>query len=175
MVEVFMNAKGFLFRRGRVQVGSMPFTTLEVEVAEAATESDKREMDYLSGEFVPGEVFKVGKGKVVLGPPREFTHEVELRAAGNPDFQQYADIGPRKTVRCCSTGEAAEITRRYQERYEMGMGNCSKEHGRVWLLPAGGKGRRKRVGQVWYNGKFRTNAQIAEFEAEMARKYPSHR
>lgn len=173
MIEMYVNARGFLFRRGATQVGTMPFETLEVQHDKAATEEDKRDMKFYAEEFFPGEVYKFGKPArtVILGPTKEFTHEVTLRAAGNPDKYQYADIGPRKTVRCCSIEEAQAIVNKYQATYEMGGGNCSKEHGVVWQLPVGGKGRRKSIGRVHFQGNFQTHEETAKWEAEIKAKY----
>jgi hypothetical protein len=171
MIEMYATARGFIFRRGTKQVGSMPFDTLQVTLSEEVTEREQWDIDYYSKEYVAGEICKFAGREVILGPLRDFTHEVTLHACGNPDRQQYADIGPRKTVRVCSIEEAQQAVKDYQSRHDMGGGNCAKDHGIVWQLPQGGKGRRKKVGEVCYGGRYDTVAEIKAFKAEMEAKY----
>ncbi len=173
MIEMYITPRGFLFRRGRVEVGTMPFDSLEIRKNEKATPEDEEDMRSYAGELYPGEVYRTGRGSdtVVLGPPKVYTHEVTLRAAGNPDFRQFSDIGPRKTVRCCGAEEAKKLVLHYQTYYDMGGGNCSKEHGVVYELPAKPGGRRKSVGRVWYNGRYVTHAEEKAINAEIEAKY----
>lgn len=171
-IDLYISASCFIFRRGNKEVARAPFSTLEPSFDTAATEEDITHINYYLEEYTPGEVMKQPPAAgVVLGPPREFTHEVTLRAAGNPDFQQYADIAPRKTVRVCSIEEAQAVVRKYQADNNMGGGNCSKEHGVVWKLPKDGKGKRKSLGRVHYNGKFETHAETKAWEKSIKEKY----
>ena len=169
MIDTYTSSSCFIFRKGSTEVGRAPFATLNFEATEAASDSDIDDARFYLGEYVAGE--KLKNPTVILGPPREFTHEVTLHAAGNPDFRQYTDIGPKKTVRCVGTEEAVAIVKAYQTRYDMGGGNCAKDHGIVWELPKGGKGKRKKAGEVTYGGRFWTTVEKAKWEAEMKAKY----
>lgn len=129
-------------------------------------------MKWLLSDYMPGEVLNVvGAKGIVLGPDRPHTHEVTLHGCGNPDFQQYADIAPKKTVRIWGIDEARKATLDYQENYDMGGGNCAKDHGKVWLLPQTMSGKRKLVGYVNYGGRYETVAERKAFEKSMKEKY----
>lgn len=170
MIDMYTTASGFLFRKGAKDVGSAPFATLELTAIDGLSAEELSDMEYYLKEFVAGEIFKrKGREDIVLGPVREFTHEVTLDAVGNPDRQQYARIGPKKTVKVCSIEEAVEAVKAYQSHYDMGCGNCSKDHGVVWELPAGKK--RRKVGEVNYGGRYWTLAEKAAWEAETKAKY----
>jgi len=169
MITTYETKDGFLFRRGEKNVGRLPYTSLKLQLLLEATGEDIEEIGWLTPEFTAGEVYKpAGKHEIVLGPKRKFTHEVTLHACGNPDFGQYADIAPKKIVRCCGTDEAVKIVKDYQSHYDMGGGNCSLEHGVVWEL---GAARRKKVGAVSYNGRYQTVAEIKASKAEHEAKY----
>lgn len=172
-IDLYISATCFIFRSGPTEVGRAPFSALVLEPSKKATAEEIAGMNYELDDHVAGELYKTPNTKdpIVLGPVREFTHEVTLRACGNPDYQQYADIGPKKTVRVVGIEEAQEAVRAYQARYEMGGGNCAKEHGVVWELPKCGKGKRKKVGEVRYNGRYWTIAERAKWEAENKAKY----
>lgn len=172
-IDLYVSAAGFIFRNGATETGRVPFNTLVLEPSKKATAEEISEMTFDLAEFVAGEVYKTPNSKdpIVLGPAREFTHEVTLRACGNPDMRQYADIGPKKTVRVVGIEEARQVVKEYQDRYDMGGGNCAKEHGVVWELPKGGKGKRKKVGEVCYGGRYDTVAEKAKWEAELKAKY----
>lgn len=163
MIELYTTAKGFLFlNRKEKQVGSMAYDTMELVFTKAATEEDKDHMRSYAKGFIRGEVLLHSGKSTVLGPARDYTHEVTLRAAGNPDMQQWADIGPRKTVLVCGVEEARQVVLDYQAHHIMGIGNCSEEHGVVWQRPVGGKGRRRKVAKITYNGTIMTNEQVKE-------------
>lgn len=174
MIQTFVSKDQFAFRSGTKLLGSLPLKTLELTISEEATPDEAREIRFLSEDYIPGEVISVkqlSEDPLVLGPDRAFTHEITLHACGNPDRRQYANIAPRKTVRVCGIEEAREVFAAYRTRYNMGAGNCAKEHGTVWELPSGKGGKRKRVGRVSYNGRYATLAEIKAFQAEMAAKY----
>lgn len=172
MIDMIPAANGFAFYRRTTRIGLMPYDTMVPQITdEKVTPDEQWYIDYYAKEHVAGEMFKLGKTVIVLGPLREFTHEVVVHAVGNPDHRQFADIAPRTVVRVCGIEEAQKVVREYQTRNEMGGGNCSKEHGTVWALPVGGKGRRKKVGEVSYNGRYWTVAEKAAWEAEIKAKY----
>lgn len=173
MIDLYLNNTTFIFRHKDKEVGRCPFATLEPVFAKGASKEDMEDVEMLMGEYTLGEllVTKSSKEPILLGPVREFTHEVTLYACGNPDMGQYAAIGPRKTVRVVGLEEAAAAVKAYQSHYEMGGGNCAKEHGVVWELPTKTGGKRKKVGSVGYNGRYETVAETKAFEAEMKAKY----
>jgi hypothetical protein len=164
-MRIGTNAEGFIFRDdyGKL-LARMPFRTMELVVEQGTSQEQEREVRFYAAEYVPGELFKPfkpGSEEIVLGPPKEFVYEVTLHACGNPDHQQYADIGPKKTVRVCTIGDACKVTVDYQERYDMGFGNCGKSHGTVWQLRPNRRTRR-RVGRVTYSGGYRPLAEGKE-------------
>jgi hypothetical protein len=171
--DLYVSAAGFIFRNGATETGRAPFHTLVLEPSKKATAEEIADMNFEIGELIAGELYKTpySKEPIVLGPAREFTHEVTLRACGNPDHGQYADIAPKKIVRVVGIEEAQKVVRDYQSHYYMGFGNCAKEHGVVWELPKGGKGKRKKVGEVSYDGRYWTVAEKAKWEAERKAKY----
>jgi hypothetical protein len=172
-VELFYDSKRFIFKRDGVEIGYATFATLELKRCSTTTVEEQQDMEWLLRDYMPGEVLNIiGVKGVVLGPMRPFTHEVTLHGCGNPDRQQYADIAPKKTVRVCSVGEATEALRTYQTNYDMGGGNCGKDHGKVWLLPQGMNGKRKLVGYVHYGCRYETVAEYKAFEKMMKEKYP---
>jgi hypothetical protein len=85
--------------------------------------------------------------------------EVTLHAFGNPDHQQYAEVGPKKTVRVCNVDEAIAATMDYQKTFSMGQGNISPTHGKVWRMAQWQAGRRKHVGWVTFGGRYETTAE----------------
>lgn len=169
MLDIYKTAQGLDFRRGEKTMGFIPYQTLKLTQAAGVDPEDALDMQYVAEELQPGEVFKVGDYTVVLGPQRKFTHEVDLHAVGNPDMRQYADIGPKKTVKVVGIQEAMDACKAYQEYYEMGMGNCGRNHGIVYDRIVS---ERRKVGEVYYGGKYQSNAQIKKFKAEMKKKYP---
>jgi len=173
MLDIYKTAQGLDFRLGEATMGFIPYQTLKLTQAAGVTPEDALDMQYVAEELQPGEVFKVGDFNVVLGPQRKFTHEVDLHAVGNPDHQQYADIGPKKTVKVVGIKEAVAAVMTYQDYYQMGAGNCDPKHGVVYKIPRDGAGERRKVGEVYYNGRYRTNAQITAVKAEIRRKYPN--
>lgn len=168
-----ISPSGFVFLHGTKESGRAPFNTLVLVPSPKATAAEILDMEFELKEYIAGEIYKLpnDKNPIVLGPPREFTHEVTLRACGNPDTRQYTDIGPKKSVKVCGIEEAQKVVQDYQSRYDMGGGNCAKEHGVVWELPKGGKGKRKKVGEVNYGGRYWTVAEKAKWEAELKAKY----
>lgn len=171
-IDLYVSPRAFIFRKGAKDAGIAPFDTLKLAPAKGVSADEISEMEYQIEEYVPGEKYKTKAfGEIVLGPAREFTHEVTLHACGNPDFRQFTSIGPKKTVMVCGIEEAVAAVKAYQSRYDMGGGNCAKEHGVVWELPKNGKGKRKRVGEVSYNGRYWTVAEKAAWEAEIKAKY----
>ena len=174
-IDLYTSATCFIFRNGPTEVGRVPLNTLVLEPSRKATAEEIADMNFELEleDYVAGELYKLAQARepIVLGPVREFTHEVTLRACGNPDMQQYADIAPLKTVRVVGIAEAVAAVTTYQAQHDMGAGNCAKEHGVVWELPKGGKGKRKKVGEVCYNGSYWTVAEKAAWEAEMKAKY----
>lgn len=172
-IDLYISATCFIFRSGPTEVGRAPFRTLVLEPSSKATAEEIVDMNYELAEHVAGELYKTPNSKdpIVLGPEREFTHEVTLHAVGNPDMRQYAAVGPKKTVRVVGIEEAQKVVQHYQSHYDMGGGNCAKEHGVVWELPKGGKGKRKKVGEVTYGGRYWTATEKAKWEAELKAKY----
>lgn len=168
MIDVYNTDSKFIFRNGSRTVAEMSFKDLKLVPMPGASADDIREVGYYSEEFWPGQVF--GKSRIILGPEREFTHEVTLRGYGNPDFQQYADIAPKMTVRCCGTEEAVAIVRKYQDQFELGGGNCGPEHGVVWDIS--GK-RRKKAGSISYNGRFWKPGEYEAWCEELKAKHAS--
>lgn len=167
-----VSKNAFIFQRSKTQfdLATAPFETLNPTFNEGVSAAEKEDVQYSLEEYQAGEEFKhPSLGVIVLGPTLPYTHAVQLHAVGNPDHRQYADIGPKKMVRCCGTDEAIKICRAYQEHYDMGGGNCSRNHGTVYELKPDGK--RKKVGKVYYNGRYDTLAEIKAWEAEMAAKY----
>jgi hypothetical protein len=171
-VELYYDSKRFIFRRQGVAIGYAPFDTLAIQHVDVVTPEEIYDMQWLMTDYMPGEVLnKPGAKGVVLGPLRPFTHEVSLHGCGNPDRQQYADIAPKKTVRVCGVEEAAKAAIAYQSNYDMGGGNCAKDHGKVRLLPQSAGGKRKLVGYVSYGGRYETVAERKAFEKMMKEKY----
>lgn len=172
-ISLRISPSGFVFLHGTKESGRAPFNTLVLASAPKATAEQISDMEYELKEYIAGEIYKLpgDKNPIVLGPVREFTHEVTLRACGNPDHGQYADIAPKKSVKVCGIEEAQKVVQDYQSHYDMGGGNCAEEHGVVWELPKGGKGKRKKVGEVSYNGSYQTMAEKAASEAERKAKY----
>ncbi len=172
-VELYYDSERFIFNKGNCDIGHAKFSTLRLlTVSESA--GDISDMEWLMTDYMPGEVLTlVGVKGTVLGPLRPFTHEVTLHGCGNPDRQQYADIAPKKTVRVCSVVEAGAVALDYQRNYDMGGGNCGKNHGKVWLLPQSMNGKRKLVGHVSYNGNYETVAERKAFDKMMKEKYAS--
>jgi hypothetical protein len=172
-VELYYDSKRFIFRLPSGEVGYAPFATLELQLHGPPNVPELiDEMKWLMTDYMPGEVLnKPGVKGVVLGPLRPFTHEVSLHGCGNPDRQQYADIAPKKTVRVCGVEEAAKAAIAYQSNYDMGGGNCAKDHGKVRLLPQSAGGKRKLVGYVSYGGRYETVAERKAFEKMMKEKY----
>ena len=171
-VELYYDSERFIFRLMGVDIGYAPFCSLMLELLNRPTEAEVAEMVWLLSDYIPGEVLQMAGAKgVILGPKRPFTHEVTLHGCGNPDRQQYADIAPRKTVRSCGLAATVKALKAYQDNYEMGAGNCGKDHGKVWLLPSTAGGRRKLVGYVSYGCRYATVAEYKAFEKMMKEKY----
>jgi hypothetical protein len=172
-IKPYITRSGFLYRKGNREIARVPFATLEVQHAEDVTEDEKFELEFLTCVNVAGEIYKLpkqlGGATIVLGPAREFTHEVTLHACGNPDMRQYADIAPKMTVKVVGIEEATAAVMAYQRTNDMGGGNCARDHGIVWELKESGK--RKKVGEVSYNGRYWTLAERKTWEAEMKIKY----
>lgn len=181
MIKTYLTPTRVVFRKGdsaNAEIGSIRFDTLDLVCDAAVTDEERQYMEIVAREYVPGEIYSIGRRReangawknhtIVLGPPRDYTHEVTLHACGNPDFQQYSDIGPKKTVRCCGIDEAKKIVMDYQHRYEMGMGNCAKDHGIVWELPLPCGGKRKNIGAITYNGRYETVAEVKAWKAKIA-------
>ena len=172
-ISLRFSPSGFVFLHGTKESGRAPFNTLVLAPAAKATVGQISDMEFELKEYVAGELYKIpgAKDPVLLGPAREFTHEVTLRACGDPDHGQFADIAPKKTVRVVGIEEAQQVVQHYQSHYDMLGGNCAKEHGVVWELPKGGKGKRKKVGEVSYNGRYWTVTEKAPAEAELKAKH----
>lgn len=183
VIDTYSTATGFVFcaEGTKKTVARMPFDTLQLAYTDEATEEQKEYLDYSVGEYVPGQLHERLGHMFVLGPARDYRYEVTLRACGNPDHNEFADIGPRRTVRVCSIDEAIKVVLAYQERYLMGLGNCPKKHGevwelseaaraaRVWALPAPKAWNRKKVGRVVYGGSFWGLKKMKEADDEMKR------
>lgn len=172
-ISLRISPSGFVFMHGTKESGRAPFNTLALAPSPKATAAEILDMEFELKEYVAGEIYKLpnDKNPIVLGPAREFTHEVFLRACGSPDHGQYADIAPKKTVRVVGIEEAQKAVQDYQSHNDMGGGNCPPEHGVVWELPKGGKGKRKKVGVVSYNGSYQTIAEKAASDAAWKAKY----
>lgn len=151
-IKLYTACKAFLFKLGDETLGFAPYDTLELDHARKATPEQITDMRYQLKEFTAGETVN---GRL-LGPKRDFTHEVTLRAYGNPDHQQYTDIGPRKTVKVCGIEEAAAAFEAYRDQYRLGGGNCGPDSGVVWDITGP---RRRKVGFICYNGEFKSAAE----------------
>lgn len=175
-IELYYDSKRFIFRLPSGDVGYAPFSTLELQLHGPPNVPELiDEMKWLMTDYMPGEVLnQPGVRGVVLGPLRPFTHEVTLHGCGNPDYQQYADIAPKKVVWVCNIDEARKAVLDYQSKYDMGGGNCAKGHGKVRLLPQTLSGKRKLVGYVSYNGHYETVAERKAFEKMMKEKYATN-
>lgn len=169
-LQLYTNNKEFIVHDKRgVTLATASFAELRPVFLMTVSPQQKAEVEYMIGDYVPGEVLDRGSGKtVVLGPAKPYTHEVTLHAAGNPDHQQYTDIGPKKTVRVCGLGEAAQVVTDYQTTYNMGGGNCAKSHGKVWTLPDKPGGRRRHAGWICYNGRFETAAERRTWQQNLS-------
>jgi len=152
------------------KVAEVLYRNLKLKItAQGVSDLAREYMEIFLEDYVPGEELRVGKDTVViLGPKRKFTHAVELHAAGNPDHDQYADIGRRKIVRVVGIEEAVKVCRDYQAHHHMGGGNCGENHGRVWEL-VGEESRL--VGRISYNGTYNTMEERAAIEAKWKIKY----
>jgi len=171
-MKTLINKTSFLFCRPKQQdiIARAPFDTLTATFEPGVSEDEKGLIEYILAEYQAGEEFKNPlTGNIILGPQRDWTHVVKLHACGNPDYSQYADIGPKKTVHVCGIDEAIKVVRDYQSYYNMGGGNCGRDHGSVYELKAGGK--RKKVGKVCYGGRYDTLAEIKAWEAKMKARY----
>jgi hypothetical protein len=171
-MRTLVSKNAFIFQRPKTQfdLATALFETLEPTFNAGVSAAEKEDVQYFLEEYQAGEEFKHPTlGVIALGPKLTYTHAVQLHAVGNPDHRQYADIGPKKIVRCCGIDDAIKICRAYQEHYDMGGGNCSRDHGTVYELVEGGK--RKKVGEVCYGGRYDTLAQLKAFEDEMEAKY----
>jgi len=152
------------------KVAEALYRNLKLKItAKGVSDLAREYMEIFLEDYVPGEELKVGKDTiVVLGPERKFAHAVELHASGNPDHDQYADIGRRKIVRVVEIEEAVKVCRDYQAHHRMGGGNCGEYHGRVWEI-IGEK--RREVGRISYNGTYRTIDEIVAKVAAWKIKY----
>jgi hypothetical protein len=159
-IEIFYDTTKFIFRKGKEDVGWALFADLKLNHVLDIPSEEIHEMQWLLGNYQIGEVMTdtLVKGRV-LGPERQFRLEVTLHASGNPDHQQYADVGPKKTVRVCSVKEAVASTLEYQETFNMGQGNIAPTHGKVWTMPDKPEGRRKHVGFITFGGCYETIAE----------------
>lgn len=169
-LDLYIGINSFTFRRGAKVVGTIPFATLELEHDKSVTEDELFDMRFYAKEFVPGQIMTAAPAVgTVLGPKRDFTHEVDLRGRGNPDYGQYVDVAPKRTVKVCGIEEAREVTMNFQRRYNLGGGNCGPDHGVVWEIAAGKK--RKKAGYVGYSGHYETVAERKKWEADWKAKY----
>lgn len=77
---------------------------------------------------------------------------VQLRAPGNPDFRQYADLAPRQVASVADLPQAAQVCQAYIAKFELGSGNwgCGagevRRNGRLYA-------RISRNGRVWLPDK----------------------
>jgi hypothetical protein len=171
-MKTLVSRTAFIFQRSKTQfdLATAPFETLEPTFNTGVSAAEKEDVIYSLAEYQAGEEFKHPTlGVIVLGPVRPYTHAVHLHAVGNPDHGQYADLGSKKIVRCTGIDAAIKIVREYQALYDMGGGNCSRDHGTVYELKPDGK--RKKIGKVCYGGRYDTLAEIKAWEAEMEAKY----
>lgn len=171
-VEIFYDVKQFVFQKNKQYVGHALFKDLKLNCVKGLADEDKHAAEWLLGNYQLGEVLTDAhvKGEV-LGPARIFELEVMLRACGNPDHQQYADVGPKKTVRVCSVSEAVAATMAYQHTFNMGQGNCHPTHGKVWRMALGPGERRKHVGFVTLSGRYETIAERKATDKLNTEKY----
>lgn len=142
-MKIVYSKEGIQYKsRSRVLCDVDPVTLTPTWVRATPEEREIAEWDIKS--LVPGEVLSTG---LILGPAKDYQFEVRLHAGGNPDFGQYADIGPKKTVRVTDLDAAAKVVLGYQRHYDMGIGNCARDHGKVYSLLTNAL-----VGRVAYNG-----------------------
>lgn len=180
MIDIYLSSNKFILQKGDKIYATVLFKDLELTATGPGPDGRRGlspeecwELDQFLETYRPGQVIKHKSfGEIVLGPSRPFTHEVTLHACGNPDFRQYADLGAKKTVRVVGLEEAVAAVKDYQQHHEMGGGNCARDHGIVWELPTKPGGKRKKVGEVLYNGQYWTLAEKKAFEAELDAKYP---
>lgn len=171
-IELFVDYHRFFFRKDEKNLGFALFDNLELTHAPRLPREDIDEMKWMLADFQMGEVMTgtLVKGKV-LGPERPFELEVTLRACGNPDHQQYADVAPKKVVRICNTEEAIAATMDYQTNYNMGQGNIAPTHGKVWRMAEQPGGRRKHIGFVTFGGRYETIAERKASDKLSKEKY----
>lgn len=70
---------------------------------------------------------------------------VTLHAPGNPDFRQYAPLGPSIMVSAETLAEISKLAMQYRHKYDLGGGN--------WAPSAVKDDTGEIVGAVSYNGK----------------------
>jgi hypothetical protein len=94
---------------------------------------------------------------------------------GNPDFAQYADIAPRMRARGATIEEICQSCRSYIRAFELGGGNwggrlpdSEARGGMVYRVDEQGK--LQLIGEVWYNGQYRTIEETAEEAEEFKRR-----
>jgi hypothetical protein len=143
-MKIVFSKEGIQYKVGRRVLCDVDPVTLTPTWLQATPE-ERNVAAWDIESLIPGEVLSNG---MVLGPVKDFKFEVKLHAAGNPDRQQYADIGPRKTVRVTDLETAAKVVMKYQSLFEMGVGNCARDHGKIYCLTT-----KALVGQVNYGGK----------------------
>lgn len=174
MIKTYVSNNGFVFKRDNRKkdiIGVAAYATLKLQTM-GATKDEVHHMEIEMESYYPGEIYKrpAGIAPVVLGDPATpYTHQVILHGVGNPDHEQYGWFAPKKIVNVTGIEAAKEFMSKYQEYYTMGGGNCSPQHGVIWELKAGGK--KKKVGRIYYNGKYETLAETKKWEAEIKTKY----
>lgn len=84
--------------------------------------------------------------KTTIKPANTMQITITLRAYGNPDFRQYADIAPARLARVNSLSDAVKAARDYISSHNLGGGNWGAKSGVVFS----GK---KAIARVSYNGR----------------------
>jgi len=116
-IDLYTASSRFVFRKGNRDVAKACYSTLHLEILDPeVTPEEARFMRLALDAYVVGEEFKMPgcRAPITLGPTRVYTHKVTLHAAGNPDHNQWADIGPKKTVRVVGIDEAVQAVMVYQ-------------------------------------------------------------
>ena len=80
-----------------------------------------------------------------------------LHGVGNPDHNQYGDIGPLLKKEACvfNEDEFREAFQWYTQTHDMGGGNCGWDHGLVLEIDdVNGRKVAKCLGRFSYNGRY---------------------
>ena len=71
--------------------------------------------------------------------------KITLQGVGNPDFSQWADVAPERTINVETIEEAAKEASAYIDEYDLGGGN--------WTDPYVLNEQGEKVARIFYNGR----------------------